>query len=221
MTRIPAPHGLATSGACLLAVVLAGAAGCTGEAGGPGQAGSAIGASPPATAAADATGAIQACDVLTRRQAEEILGPVADLPTSAASEVADADLAVTSCTYVAEARNEADGRVAVGLVVRSALTPRGAAANRERFDPARRPEDARDVSGLGDEAFWTPGLGQLSILADDQWYVLTYGGRDPRESRLADVRRVAEQLGGRLGAAGGSDADPDPDPDPDSEGATP
>ena len=160
---------------------------------------------------------IEACDVLTPERAVEILGPVADVPTSTAPTAGDADAAVTSCTYLAADRNERDGRISVGLVVRTALSAVGAGTNRDRFAPAGLPPEAQQVDGIGERAFWAPGLGQLNVLADDQWYVLTYGGLDPRQNSLSETREAAAVLEDGFGSTASGSVDPAPP----TEGETP
>ena len=162
----------------------------------------------PEAAAIDDDRAIDACDVLTSERASRILGPVADIPTSTAAATTDGDAAVTSCTYLAADRNERGGRVTVGLVVRTALSDAGAVDNRRRFEPAQLPDGAEQVDGLGDRAFWAPGLGQLNVLADDQWFVVTYGGIDPRENTLSATRRAAGVIAGPLESAARSASTP-------------
>ncbi|QWC86647.1 hypothetical protein KLP28_08255 [Nocardioidaceae bacterium] len=141
---------------------------------------------------------IQACDVLTAERAEQVLGSVADLPTAATTGTAGPDLAVTSCSYLSVDRDEDGARNAVGLVVRTALSAAGVAANRDRFSDAERPTGAEPVDGLGEQAFWAPELGQLNVLADDQWYVVTYGGLDPRANTLEETRAAAAVIAADL-----------------------
>lgn len=171
----------AVAATCLLVAALAG---CT-DGGDPSGS-----TSPSGDGSAATRQVVEACEVLTKADAEAVLGEVEDLPAKGeGSETAD--LVVTSCHYLAAGGGGADG-VGAGLVVRSALTEAGAEDNRSVFEDL--PDGAQEVEGYGDRAFWSPEFGQFHVLADDTWFLLTHGPLNPRGATLEDAKRLADQI---------------------------
>src|SRR5579862_530623 len=116
-----------------------------------------------------------ACGVFTLADAKKLLGDTAKGGGTTDSTSSD-DLAVTSCTYTRDSGSNApvDGVNSATLLVRAPKTAQGRSSNQNQFGPLQ-PTGTVDVSGYGDKAYWDPQYGQLNILKNDTWYILSYG----------------------------------------------
>ncbi len=138
------------------------------------------------------TQAKTACDLLTQEVAKSVLGSVAG-EAGPAQDNRSADIALSSCV---RANNVArlDQARSASLIMRVARTETGSQSNAAAFEPAALPGGAQSVSGYGDKAFWNPTLGQLSILDDHNWYVLSIGPTNPAKHTLADAEKLADAI---------------------------
>ncbi|MET0997686.1 MAG: hypothetical protein ABWX73_03135 [Marmoricola sp.] len=134
----------------------------------------------------------EACDVLTPAIAKSVLGSVgeASQPPPATS---NDDVRVTSCVR-ANAAASLDSPRSVSLLMRVAKSVSGARGNESVFAAGSLPDGAMEVLGYGQAAFWNPAFGQLNILKNGNWYILTSGPIDPRRHTLAETRILADAL---------------------------
>jgi len=140
----------------------------------------------------------KACGIFTLALAKQLLGDTAKggaSTTNASSE----DISVSSCTYAqtGNTRSTVATRKTATLLARAPLTLVGTNSNRNQFGQLK-PDNAQDVSGYGDNAYWAPDLAQLNILKNNNWYVLTYGPASPAGRTLDQTRQLADLLIGRL-----------------------
>ena len=54
------------------------------------------------------------------------------------------------------------------------------------------------MTGYGEQAFWNPAFGQLSILNEGNWYILAAGPINTRQRTLADAKKLADAIKDRL-----------------------
>jgi hypothetical protein len=135
---------------------------------------------------------MSACDILSREVATSLLGSVGqDSPPVPGTNSADVN--VSSCVR-ANAVATLDQARSVSLLMRIAMTPTGARTNASAFSPGSVPGGAQDVLGIGQQAFWNPALGQLNILKDGNWYIVSSGPIDPRKHTLADSAKLAKAI---------------------------
>lgn len=135
--------------------------------------------------------AIDACEVFTEAEAKTVLGAEATLGSNTAPATSD-DIAVSNCNYTNNATSVPDVRTAT-LLARSAMTDTGMESNQAAFSDGR-PQDAQIVEGYGEEAFYTPSTGQLSVLKDNTWYLITYGSTNPSNYSLDKVKAMADVI---------------------------
>ncbi|MGH7156826.1 MAG: hypothetical protein ACREGG_01815 [Candidatus Saccharimonadales bacterium] len=136
----------------------------------------------------------RACNVFTLADAKKLLGDNAKGGQTSDSS-SSIDLAVSACTYTADAGSNApvsSGKSAT-LLVRAPKTEQGETSNQDQFGPLK-PTSVTDVSGYGDKAYWDPQYGQLNILKNDDWYILSYGPITPTSRTLQQTEQLANIL---------------------------
>lgn len=132
-----------------------------------------------------------ACEMLTEQEASEVLGANA-MKGDEAAPVSSDDLKVTSCTYNNGVGNAQD-IVSTTLLVRSPLTDAGAASNRNGLEDGTIVGNV-PVEGYGDKAVWNPDTGQLNVLKDNTWFIISYGKAQPTSHSLDDVKKLADKI---------------------------
>ena len=132
---------------------------------------------------------LDACGLLTKADAESLLGGSVKEPTTTRNE--NGGTVVSQCHY-----SNAAGDKQVGLLARQSPTT---AEAKQVFGNARRAAkdlsgaDPQTISGLGDDAYWTGGnLSQLNVLKDDSWFIVT--ARQGKADRLAASREAADKI---------------------------
>lgn len=133
-----------------------------------------------------------ACEVLDAKVATSLLGQAAE--KGGPAPVARAEgTRVSSCLWANAVQSSGTAR-SVSLLMRVAIDETGAQSNSEVFDPQVLPGGARPVEGYGDAAFWNPAFGQLNILDQGNWYILSSGPIDPKRHTLAQTRKLADAV---------------------------
>jgi hypothetical protein len=181
---------------CALALV---AGGCRKQAQQPRQGGPAAGtnaaaggtAAPPAAAARPRENL--ACKLLTREDAEALLGgPVREPPVTSAM----ADIGVESwrCGYISAAQGPAK------VVTLLAQHWQDAAAARKTYEHAHALSQSvsgqvpETIAGLGDRAYWAGGtVNQLHVLAGKDWLVIS-GTAGPGLDQLGPAKQAAAKI---------------------------
>lgn len=147
-------------------------------------------ASTPSTGTKTSFTVYEACTLLTKDKAAQLLGTTATLgqePSPSNSE----DLKVTNCVYN-NARNFKD-IISVSVLVRAPITNAGAKSNDETFGNASIVGDT-SVAGYGEKATWNTATGQLNILKDKNWIIVTFGKTQPSERLLEDTKKAADSV---------------------------
>lgn len=146
------------------------------------------------TSSATSRSVKQACAIFTLADAKKLLGDTAKGGENGAPS-SSADLAVSTCTYTQDAGNNVPVSTSPSatLLVRLPQTARGITSNRGQFGPLR-PDSVQPVSGYGDSAYWDPQYGQLNILKNNTWYILSYGPITPADRTLDQTERLASIL---------------------------
>lgn len=75
--------------------------------------------------------------------------------------------------------------------MRSALSDSGASSNKAVFG-AGIPEGSDKVTGYGEEAYLTSPLGQLNVLKDNNWIIISNGPTKLRDNTLTKAQQVAD-----------------------------
>jgi hypothetical protein len=135
-----------------------------------------------------------ACNVLTQNIADQILGAGAEIGVGNNNTASD-DVNVSTCTYSAKT----DGTIAgvknmklATLMVRSPLSADGVRSNEQPFNPIK--EGAQAVAGYGEKAFWDPEFGQLNVLKNGSWLILSYGKAGAADRTPDEAKRFADAI---------------------------
>jgi hypothetical protein len=140
-------------------------------------------------------GSVNACDILTPAVAKKVLSEDAERGIAAGDSSSD-DITVSNCIYSSKTGDSLervrDMRTA-SLLVRSPLTQAGADSNHTPFHSLK--EGAVEISGYGDMAFWDPELGQLNVLKDGSWYILSIGKAGATDHSIEESKAFARTLG--------------------------
>ncbi len=139
--------------------------------------------------------AVDACKVLTQEIATTYLGETPTESSVPQTMEYSEDIAVSNCAFTTKfVVGQPDSLRSVSLFARTAKTQAGATANQRTFTD-QLPEGAQKVTGYGTEAFWDPTLGQLSILKNNNWYIVT-GGQStyPEKRTFDDAKKLADLI---------------------------
>jgi cytoskeletal protein RodZ len=133
--------------------------------------------------------AVNACDIFTKEEAQQILGASATQSTEE-TPTSTKDVSVSTCTYSNNAADVNSIEVA-SVLVRSGLSESGASTNKAVFGTGT-PEGSEKVSGYGEDAYFTSSIGQLNVLKDNNWIIISNGPTKLSDKTLAKARQVAD-----------------------------
>jgi hypothetical protein len=189
--------------ALLLLAAMAGGGGChrrqegrqgegtTGGAGAPGAVGAKPGAGVVAQPGAQAP-RNRACELLTRIDAEELLGGPVKAPVT--SITADIGVVSSRCGYLSESEKPVK---VVTLLANKWQNPAEARTAYERAHALSQSisgQAPESVAGLGDRAYWAGGtVDQLNVLAGDTWLVIS-GTAGPGLEQLGPAKLAAAKI---------------------------
>lgn len=132
----------------------------------------------------------EACKLLTKEKAETALGTSATLGQEPSPSNSD-DLKVTNCVY----NNTGNLRdiISISVLVRSPLTQAGADSNIKTFTDTSLVGNSA-VEGYGEKATWNSSTGQLNVLKDKNWIIVSFGKAQPTSRTLDDTKKAADIL---------------------------
>jgi hypothetical protein len=135
---------------------------------------------------------VSACALLTNAEAKELLGDdVIDSNTNKAT--LSSTRATSKCSYTDKNTNN---MAVVAVAVQSAINDQGIQDNKDDFATKLEANPtAQSVTGVGEQAFYTPVNGQLNILKDRAWIIVSYGNTDDISSNSLDnALKVADKI---------------------------
>lgn len=135
----------------------------------------------------------KACDMLTPREAQDMLG---DRVVSVDSKkpVVEGDVATSKCSYT-DSNPDKDKMIVVAVAVRSGVNDDGVKQNTSEFTASKSNNDSEEVPGVGDTAFFNRTNGQLHILRGRDWVIVSYGaGASPQSNTVADATKLARLI---------------------------
>ena len=145
---------------------------------------------------------IDACALLTRADAEALLGGPVAPPTTNANE--PAGNVVSQCAYASSTLGPRGNLGHISLLARPFPTAAGAAEAAAAYDRARSlakaltGSDPQDIAGIGERAYWTGGtFRQLNVLAKNVWLIVSADlgdGKDWVEAAKAVARRALARI---------------------------
>jgi hypothetical protein len=131
-----------------------------------------------------------ACDLLTMDEAKSLLGD-STINGIKQTPIQRGDTTTSQCGY-SDGLVDTSHAVVAAVNIRSAINEGGVKLNKAQFE-AGKPTGAQDITGIGDEAYFNSGLGQLNILKDTTWIIVSYGsGANPQGNTLADDEKLAK-----------------------------
>jgi hypothetical protein len=134
---------------------------------------------------------VKACDLLTPSEAQDLLGDRVKSVDKNKPTI-DTDVATSKCSYT---DLNPDNMKLVALAVRSAVYDTGDQKNKSDFEEARSHNDVEVIKDLGSSAYVNRTNGQLNILDDHQWIILTYGlSTEPQSTPIEKLVEVARKI---------------------------
>lgn len=131
-----------------------------------------------------------ACDMLTPAKAQDLLGEKVISVDTKGAVVTD-DIAISKCSYT-DANENKDFMIVAAIAVRSGINDKGVQQNKTDFSTSRANGTVEDVKNLGDSAYFNPVRGQLNILDDKRWIIISYGvGAAPETNTLDKAIELA------------------------------
>lgn len=135
----------------------------------------------------------KACDLLTPTIAQDLLGDKVNGVDKNDPKIAN-DLAVSKCSY-SDLNDQAGKMKVVAVAVRSGINDKGVALNNAAFKASQKGKNYEEVKNLGENAYFNRELGQLNILDDKRWIILSYGyGDSPMDNNLEDSVDLARRI---------------------------
>jgi hypothetical protein len=135
-----------------------------------------------------------ACKIFTLSDAKKLLGDTAKGGQNSVT-TSSKDVDVSTCTYTEDSGSNAPVAThqSATLLARISRTPKGVVSNQSQFGPLK-PAGVQDVSGYGDMAFWDAQHGQLNILKNNNWFILSNGPITPADRTLDEAKQLADIL---------------------------
>jgi hypothetical protein len=133
----------------------------------------------------------EACKLFTPAEAQQLLGENIIGSNPQDPEIID-NVATSRCSYTDE-NPDATQMLVAAVAVRSAINDDGLIRNKDEFAAAKANNDADIVTGIGDSAFFNKTNGQLHVLDDKSWIILSYGiGSDQQSNTPEKVSELAK-----------------------------
>lgn len=137
----------------------------------------------------------KACSIFTLADAKQVLGGSAKGGDNPIMDSASSDLEASVCNYSQDSGSNApvSAGKSASLLVRAPKTGAGTTSNQNQFGYLK-PADSQPVAGYGDNAYWDPQYGQLNILKNNTWYILSNGPVTPSVRTLDQAKQLADIL---------------------------
>lgn len=134
-----------------------------------------------------------ACNLLTMDEAKEFLGDltingVNPEPTQAG------DIVTSRCGY-SDGKADTANAIVIGVAIRSGINDAGIELNKAQFASGMPTDNVEVIKDLGDSAYFNKILGQLNILKQSTWIILSYGSNaTPQLNTLEDAVKLADKV---------------------------
>ncbi len=134
-----------------------------------------------------------ACELFTPAKAQDLLGDhVINVNTN--KTTIDGNVGTSKCSYTDSNANQNQMKVAA-VAIRSGINDAGVAQNNKEFASAKGRGTMQAVQNIGNDAFFNPALGQLNILSDRMWIIVSSGiGATPENNTLSDDLTLARKV---------------------------
>jgi hypothetical protein len=132
-----------------------------------------------------------ACDLMTMAEAKTLLGDKTINGVNITPEQ-QGDITISKCSY-SDGLPDVSNAVVAAIIVRSGINDPGIALNKAQFISGKPSSHVQDVSGLGDIAYFNQINGQLNVLKDSTWIVVSYGsGSDSTTNTVDNDTKLAK-----------------------------
>lgn len=136
---------------------------------------------------------IKSCSLLTPARAEQLLGDKV-INTEKNDPVIAGDTATSKCAYSDENPDQNSMAVAA-IAVRSAINDNGITQTRNDFSASKPTAGVENVTGVGDSAYFNQQNGQLNVLKDREWVIISYGiGTAPQANTVEKAVQLANLI---------------------------
>ncbi|HEY8993012.1 MAG TPA: hypothetical protein VIM37_04175 [Candidatus Microsaccharimonas sp.] len=134
-----------------------------------------------------------ACQLLTLDEAKELLGPQTINGVST-PPVQTGAVATSKCSY-SDGKVDTANAVVAAINVRSGINDAGIALNKTQFANGKPTDNVETVNNVGDSAYFNKTLGQLNILKESTWIIISYGAAaSPAANTLDDAVTLAKKI---------------------------
>lgn len=135
----------------------------------------------------------KACDLLTATEATELLGPKT-IPSNSSDVVISDDTGVSKCGYT-DGNTDINSMIVAAIIVRSAINDNGVQQNKTEFAAGTPKTNVEAIKGIGDRAYFNQVSGQLNVLDDKNWIVISYGvGNSPETNTVEKAVELARKV---------------------------
>ena len=136
---------------------------------------------------------VAACDLLPLSDARQLLGQQTMTSNVSPPVIADTT-AISRCGYT-DGNKDTNRLVVAAITVRSGINDDGVRRNKADFSANQANPAFVTVDNLGDGAYFDQSSGQLHVLDDGVWMIMSYGpGATPEANKLEDVTALARQI---------------------------
>ena len=134
-----------------------------------------------------------ACALFTPAKAQELLGDhVINVNTDKIAY--SGNVATSKCSYTDSNPDQSLMKVAA-VAIRSGTNEGGIVQNKSDFTNAKAQSGTQPVANIGNDAFFNPNRGQLNILSDRMWIIVSNGiGATPQSNSLNDDMTLARKV---------------------------
>ncbi|MFZ1360500.1 MAG: hypothetical protein WAS27_00490 [Candidatus Saccharimonadales bacterium] len=134
-----------------------------------------------------------ACHRLTPQKATQLLGSAA-IQSSSKPPTRVGDTMTSACGYT-DGNQDTNLMIVAAVMIRSGVNDKGVAENKVAFAEAGSRQSNKSVQGIGDSAFFDPERGQLNVLSERDWMIISYGiGADPLSNTVDDTTKLAREI---------------------------
>jgi hypothetical protein len=130
----------------------------------------------------------EACDAFPHSQAKIILGEN-NLTISSDTKKIEG-FTISRCSYSINSR---EPRQKASLLIRKSMNNTNSNEDKAQFT-VYQPSSAKNIADYGDAAYWNSDFGELHILNDGSWYVITNGPDNAEQRKLEDAKIIANFL---------------------------
>lgn len=125
---------------------------------------------------------VKACDLFTPAEAQKLIGGEKVIGVDTKDPVIEGNAATSKCSYTDD-NADPNQMIVAAVAIRSAINDQGVLENKNDFATARANNNVDTVTGIGEDAYYNKVNGQLNVLSDKKWIIISYGaGAKPQEN---------------------------------------